>query len=120
MRPLHEGLTPIALLGQLWVQFRDGLTASLNQAVAGDEDYGATDRIDKVSVFRAMRRCREVLETAFGCPQRVYCRYSEPQDIEEGELDICEANQWGMIEYLLDFSFSCLPIPVAIGQKPRG
>src|SRR4051794_1381086 len=114
MRQLREGLSPISLLGKLWVQFREGLIASLDGAVAENEDVSATDRIDKVAVFRAMRRCRGVLEEAYGCQGQVYCRYSEPQDIEDGEMDACEMNRWKMMEYLLDFSFSCLPIPEAI------
>ena len=58
-------------------------------------------------------------ENSFACDNLVYCRYSEPQSGEDGEMEVCEANKWTMLEYLVDFSFSVLPIPLAIGQRQR-
>ena len=115
-RPLQNPWTPSLLIEDLWKQFRTSITDVLDKAVAEDKDYGATVRIDKNAVFRSLKASRDVFEKAFDCVGHVYCRYSEPQQPEEGELTECDKYNWGMLEYLLDFSFSCLPIPVAIGQ----
>lgn len=118
MAPRILKVQKIDLLSEVWFAFREALIHHYDAPVVADGEDVVSLRVDKLAIFRGLRDCRDILAHRFDCQHHVFCRYSLNVDNQQlGEMLLSDEGYWGMIEYLVDFSFSCLPIPVVIGQR---
>ncbi len=68
-------------------------------------------RIPSSLIFSALQSTRDLIQDHFGGPIRFRCTRAKA-----GNLNQCELEGIGVLEYLVDFSFSRFSIPQAIGD----
>lgn len=88
--------------------------ASIQTAFDEAANLPADRRIPSSMIFRALRSIRELLQDYYGGPLK--CRFSGYN--EEDKVSCSDPTPFRVLEYLVDFSFSRLSIPQAIGD-PR-
>jgi hypothetical protein len=87
------------------------LSELIVNAFPNDSDLDPNIRIPSSIIFKALQSTRNRIEAYFGGPIR--CRYSGYEYVDQ---DFCSLEGIGVLEYLVDFSFSKFSIPQAIGD----
>jgi hypothetical protein len=88
------------------------MTSLINVAFPNKGDLDSNVRIPSSIIFKALQSTRNRIEEHFGGPIR--CRYSGYEYVDN---DFSTLEGIGVLEYLVDFSFSKFSIPQAIEDK---
>ena len=88
------------------------IAAAIAVAFQQEGNVAPNKRIPSSVIFRALQSTRNLIENYFGGPIR--CRYP---GYSVGDNDFCAQEESGVLEYLVDFSFSKFSIPQAIGDS---
>jgi hypothetical protein len=105
-----------ALLSAISHAFFLLLRARMEDDIARGVDPEATGNINIEIVLDGLELAKEALATHFQCRPNFLFARARPKEGTSWATLASEKHGWKMVEYLLDFSISLGPIPVAIGD----
>lgn len=92
------------------------LKARMNGDVRRKRDPTGTGNINVEIVLNGLELAKEHLAKHFGCREKFLFARAKPKEDTSWATLSRKRHGWKMVEYLLDFSISLGPIPVAIGD----